>query len=96
MKFNNFWKNVFTQGTTGRFSLFAPAANLFAVQQAAINTAMRIGGLQGIKEGLIDAFNHLYIRTSPMLRSYQGPPKRYIKKPIITEDDEIVARYIIE
>ena len=49
-----------------------------------------------LKEGLIDAFNHLYIRTSPMLRSFQGPPKRYIKKPIITEDDEIVARYIIE
>jgi hypothetical protein len=43
------WKNLFTQGTTGKFSLFAPVSGAFSGQQIAINTAAREGLGAGIK-----------------------------------------------
>ena len=41
------WKNLFTQGTTGKASLFAPISHAFSAQQVALNTAARDGLMQG-------------------------------------------------
>ena len=35
------WKNLFTRGTTGNLSLFAPISHLFSAQQTAVNTIGR-------------------------------------------------------
>ena len=47
-------------------------------------------------EGLTDAYNHLWIRTSPWINSFSGePPKKLGPIPMKTEDDREVAKYII-
>ena len=43
------WKNIFTRGTTGDLSLFAPISHMFSAQQVAVNTAAREGLWSGIK-----------------------------------------------
>ena len=43
------WKNLFTRGTTGDLSLFAPISHAFSAQQVAINTAAREGVWKGVK-----------------------------------------------
>jgi len=52
-EFNNYWKNVFTQFTTGNKSLFFLSANQFSAQTIAINTIAKEGakGLGLLKVG---------------------------------------------
>ena len=52
MRFNNFFRNTLTQGTTGKYSLFAPTSGLFTAQQAALSAAIRTGR---IDQGLVEA-----------------------------------------
>ena len=47
-------------------------------------------------EGLTDAFNHLWVRSSYLINSASGQPRKKQKPiPRKTADDEIVASYII-
>ena len=47
-------------------------------------------------EGLVDAFNHLYTKSSPFINSFSGePPKKRDPIPMETPDDLFVASYII-
>ena len=51
LRFNNFWKNVFTRTTTGNLSPFAPISFLYNQQMSGLNAAMRReSGLTGFKE----------------------------------------------
>ena len=51
LRFNNFWKNVFTKTTTGNLSPFAPMSFLYNQQMSGLNAAMRReSGLTGFKE----------------------------------------------
>jgi len=48
-RFNSHWKSLFTKGTTGEYSLFAPFSHAFSAQQIASNTAAREGLWAGTK-----------------------------------------------
>ena len=49
LQFMNHWKGVFTQFTTGKFSLFAPVSHMFSAQQVALATSGREGVRAGLK-----------------------------------------------
>ena len=49
LQFMSHWKNVFTRGTTGDFSIFAPLSHAFSAQQVASNTFATQGAVQGVK-----------------------------------------------
>ena len=48
-------------------------------------------------EGLTDAYNHLWIKSSYFINSFSGePPKKLGPMPMKTEDDLYVASFIIQ
>jgi hypothetical protein len=50
LHFMNHWKNVFTQLTTGKYSLFAPMSSLYSAGQIALTTSSRATKGTGVKE----------------------------------------------
>ena len=47
-------------------------------------------------EGLLDAFNHLYTKSSPLINSFSGEgPKKKDPIPLATEDDIFVASFLL-
>ena len=48
-------------------------------------------------EGLVDCYNHLWIRSSPYIKSFSGekPQKPPKLGKLVTDDDKLFASYII-
>ena len=49
-----------------------------------------------LSQAFEDAFNHLSLLTSPRQRALSGPPHVLKEEPIKTEDDRLVASFIIK
>ena len=48
-------------------------------------------------EGLTDAYNHLWIKSSYYINSFSGEPKKKLgPMPMATDDDRYVASFIIQ
>jgi hypothetical protein len=69
------WKNLFTRGTTGNLSVFAPISHAFSAQQVALNMSARHGigaGIKSVYDGLKGTVQIMAIDGAKNVSTYLG------------------------